>query len=87
MQLPQDVRDMAEAPFPVRWHPVVTVMELDSAIKPQPLKDTLKRKELVRNLLISDLLARLDPEGQLATDIRPGQEEHVNAGGTYETFV
>ena len=65
----------------------MTVIELDSVVKPQPLKDTLKSKELVRPLLISDLLARLDPEGQLATDIRPGQEEHINAGGTYETFV
>lgn len=78
---------MTEAPFPVRWQPVVTLLELDSAIRPAPLKDTLKRKEVMRPLLISDLVARLEPEGQLATDIRPAQEEFVAAGGTYETFV
>ena len=86
-QLPQDVRDMVDAPFLVRWSPVVTLVELSPEIKAGPLKDTLKRKELVRTLLISDLVARLDPEGQLATNMRPAQEEHVTAGGTYESFV
>jgi hypothetical protein len=86
-QLPQDVRDLADAPFPVRWSPVVALVELSAGLHAGPLKDTLRRKELVRTLLVNDLVARLDPEGQLAEDMRPAQEEHVTGGGSYETFV
>ncbi len=86
-QLPQDVRDMLVAPFPVRWAPVMSLVELGPEIKAGPLKDTLKRKGLARTLLISDLVARLDQESQLANDMKPAQEEHIIAGGTYESFV
>jgi len=86
-QLPQDVREMEEAPFLVTWRPVITLMEFSHAIKPAPLRGTLRRKDLVRTLLVGELVARLDPEGQLAKDTLPSQEEHVAAGGTYETFV
>ncbi len=78
---------MPEAPFPVRWAPVVSLVELGPEIKAQPLKDTLKRKELARCLLMSDLVARLEPTSPLVEEMRPAQEEHITAGGTYETFV
>lgn len=78
---------MVQAPFPVTWKPVISLMEFSHAIKPAPLRNTLKHKEIARMLLVGELVARLEPDGQLVNDMLPAQEAHVVAGGTFETFV
>ncbi len=86
-QLPQDVRELAEPPFEVDWHAVAAVFQLDAAVRPDPLKDTLKRKELVKTLSVADLVARLDPATPLGQEVRAAQEAHLAEGNPFETFT
>ena len=86
LQLPQDVRDLAEPPFVVDWHPCVSIVCLAAGTGVAALKETLRRKEVVRTPVISDLILRLDPVTQLAQEISAAQEDHFNAGGAPDAF-
>jgi hypothetical protein len=78
---------MLEAPFPVRWASVISLWEFSPEIRGNTFRDTLKRKDLLRALLISDLSARLAQDSPLAEEMRPAQEQHILAGGTYDNFM
>ena len=86
VQLPQEVRDLAEPPFTVDWHPVAIIVSVAPGTGLLALKDTLKRKEVVRTPAISDLILRLEPGSQLALEITAAQDEHWNAGGDPAAF-
>lgn len=87
MQLPDDIRELEEPPFHVTWQAVPALVQLDPEIRTEPMRETLKRKQLVRTPHVQDLSLRLDPTTQLGADIRATQDEWVAAGNTYETFV
>lgn len=86
LQLPEDVRGMTECPFPVKWSPLATVVTLASQIKLDPLRATLKRKEQIRHLNVSELALRLDPASPLAVELRDPMDAFVASGGQYETY-
>lgn len=76
-----------EPPFEVDWHAVAALFQLDPQVRPDPLKDTLKRKELVKTLSVADLVARLDPATPLGTEVRTAQEAWLSAGNAIETYL
>ena len=87
MQLPQDVRDLEQPPFEVDWNPVAAIFQLDPLVKADPLKDTLKRKELARTLAMYELALRTDPATPLGTEARAAMDNHTAAGSAVETFT
>ena len=86
-QLPDDIKQLQEPPFTVQWQPVVTLVQLSSRIRPEPLKETLRRKEQARTPDMFDLSLRLDLTTPLGQEVRAAQEEHVVAGGTWDSFM
>ena len=81
------MRDLLEPPFAVDWHPVASVLCLAPEVHLEPLKETLRRKELVRTPLIMDLVLRLNPESPLALEMKPAMDDYFAAGGTPEAFM
>ncbi len=82
------MKDLAECPFEVVWQAVVSVLQFQSPeINGKGLKETLKRKELLRTLVVSDLLLRLDPASPLGAEVRAAMEAHVTTGATLETYA
>lgn len=85
-QLPEEVRVLEQAPFNVIWKPVVVIVETSPEVPPQPLKDTLSRKELIRAVALSDLFLRLDPTTALHIELKALYEAHASTGEAFEMF-
>lgn len=87
-QLPDDVRELTECPFPVDWQPVVSILQCQNPeVNAEGLRDTLKRKDVVRVLNANDLALRADPATEPGQEIRAAMEAHVSAGNAFETFT
>jgi hypothetical protein len=56
-------------------------------INGQGLKETLRRKNVVRILQVLDLLLRLDPASPLGAEVRAAMEAHLAAGSQLDTFM
>lgn len=70
------------------WEPVVSLLHFQTPeLDGKGLRDTLRRKDLVRVLNLLDLVLRLDPASELALEVRPPLEAHVAAGNAPETHA
>ena len=89
MQLPQEVRELAECPFPVEWQPVVSLLQIQAPeIDGNSLRDTLKRKEACRTLQFQDLVQRVEAGAdQGLLDAKAAWDAFLTGGGEPTAFV
>lgn len=55
VQLPEELRALAECPFPLDWKPVVTILAHQGEVHGEGLRETLRRKGLARMVVVMDL--------------------------------
>jgi hypothetical protein len=87
--MPEDIRGLAECPFPKHWQPIVCLLEAQTpALDAGGLRETLQRKGVVRLVgSLTDMALRLDSASSaLGQDIRASMEAHLATGSPFDTY-